>query len=116
MKRLPGPVNLYEQAARSLNFFQGCVDYWQNCLPFFWVKFNDQATGLQHNHWDHSENPGRLLYGATLSRVIKTLERHHPSRHLLFDYVAGPRNHTDYRPAIGLFRTWERRLHHLYVR
>lgn len=70
MPTLPGPVNLYEQAARSLNYLQGAVDYWQNCTPFFWVKFKDGATWLQHNHWDHSENPGRFLYGTVLSRIV----------------------------------------------
>ena len=83
MLQLPGPVNLYQQAFRSLNYLQGAVDYWQNGAPFFWVKFDKDATWLQHNHWDHCENPGRFLYGTVLSRIILGVEQELPVEKLL---------------------------------
>ncbi len=67
---VPGLVDLHAQSRLSLNFLQGAVDYWQNAVPYFNIKYNPPGARFQHNHWDHSENLGRMLYGAVLARIV----------------------------------------------
>jgi len=67
---IPGLLNLHQQCLLSLNFLQGTVDYWQNALPYFSIRFDEPGARLLHNHWDQSENIGRSLYATLLARVV----------------------------------------------
>ncbi len=64
----PPPPDFPGHARASMRFLEQAVD--DDGIIHFWIRFRRDRTEFEHDHWDWSENTGRLLYGRMYARKL----------------------------------------------